>query len=190
MREVTHPGPVEEVSPRTCSSCVCSLAENRPGGLQLRLCAIETSHIWHGPKTLGLRPISASSSRSTRVVAVGPSQKLPPDARGAQPCATRLPQGLQFVVPAHRANIRARAPAGPVVAHIDRDLASRIGIRRRRAKTEPTQAIAFCLVPLAMTTEFCGHGRCRRGRQNRTPEGTAAFAGLAGPSDVVVRKRA
>jgi hypothetical protein len=116
---------------------------------------LKRPRVWRGPKTLGLRPINASSSRATRRSLLARTQGLVTlTAHAALPYG--YPTTARPPVRQCRASRHQSEPglaAGPIAVHVDRDHGSCLPLRRRTPKQNP-RAIAFCLVPLAMTSQF------------------------------------
>ena len=116
----------------------------------------ETSRVWRGPKTLGLRPISASSARATRRLLLARANR-PRHGHGTRRLAltaTRRPHAFQSVSAASRQQLSLDSLRGSIAVRVDRDVASCLSLRTRTPKQNPRARSSFCLVPLAKTTQF------------------------------------
>ena len=147
-----------------------SSARNTTG---VQLSSEETSRVWRGPKTLGFAP-SAPTAREPFGVCCWPEPKASSRSRRTPACptATRRPDALQSVSAAPRANSLARARCGPPLPFTVTAISQRASpFEDARPNRTRTRAIAFCLVPLAMTTPFSVV--CNAGSPERQPPSPA-----------------
>jgi hypothetical protein len=117
----------------------------------------ETSRVWRGPKTLGLRPPSAPAAREPLGVCCWPAPKASRLSRRTPPCptATRRPHALQSVSAAPRGNSRAWARCRPSLPFTLTAISRRASpVEDARPNRTRARAIVFWLVPLTMTTQF------------------------------------
>jgi hypothetical protein len=175
LREVTHPGA------HLLARCL-----HHPPGTRRAFSSSseETSRVWRGPKTLGFAP-SAPTAREPLGVCCWPEPKASSRSRRTPPCptATRRPDVLQSVSAAPRANSRARARCGPPLPFTVTAISQRaFPFEDAHPNRTGTRAIAFCLVPLAMTTQFSL--LCNAGSPERQPPSPAWPPFRTGPSAV------
>jgi hypothetical protein len=143
----------------------------------------ETSRVWRGPKTLGLRPpISASCSRAARCLLLARAKGL-----ATLTAHAALPYGYPTTArpPVRQCRASRQQPSlgslqALIAVHIDRDLAPCLSRRRRTPKQNQRASDRILAGASDDDNSILGSSVPP---QREIPGATAAFAGLASVSD-------
>jgi len=131
----------------------------------------ETSRVWRGPKTLGLRPISASSARATRRLLLARANR-PRHGHGTRRLAltaTRRPHAFQSVSAASRQQLSLdslRAPALPFALTAMSRRASSLRTRTPKQNPRARSHSAWCLWQRQLNSRFLGSSATRDPRSD------------------------